>query len=73
MTRGMAGQVTTCGVAGRISWSQPGHRYALLVAEPVSDRTTQSPSDASSTGSACRGGGPVRRAGGRRRATQRVA
>ena len=35
-----AGQATTCGVARRISWSQPGHRYALVLDEPVMRRTT---------------------------------
>ena len=46
-----AGQATTCGVAGRISWSQPGHRYGLVLAEPVSRRTTQSSPCHSSTDS----------------------
>ena len=29
-----AGQATTCGVPGVISWSHPGHRYALAVPAP---------------------------------------
>ena len=44
-----AGQATTCGVAGRICWSQPGQRYGFVDADPVTRRTTQS-SPAHSTG-----------------------
>ena len=44
-----AGQATTCGVAGRISWSQPGQRYVFVDDDPVMRRTTQSPSGCDST------------------------
>jgi hypothetical protein len=39
-----AGHATTCGVAGRISWSQPGQRYVLVAEDPVNLRTFHSPS-----------------------------
>ena len=42
------GHATTCGVAGRISWSQPGQRYAFVATAPGIGRTTQSPSGHSS-------------------------
>ena len=33
------GQATTCGVTGRITWSQPGHRYGFVLVLPVIRRT----------------------------------
>src|SRR5579872_108743 len=39
-----AGQATMWGVPGVISWSQPGHRYGLVLLAPATGRTTQSPS-----------------------------
>jgi hypothetical protein len=38
------GHATTWGVAGGITWSHPGHRYARVAALPVTGRTDQSPS-----------------------------
>ncbi len=43
------GQATTCGVAGGISWSQPGHRYGFVEPDPVIRRTIHSPSGCCST------------------------
>ena len=40
----MSGQATTCGVPGRISTLQPGHRYAFVAAAPETLRTIQRPS-----------------------------
>jgi hypothetical protein len=34
-----SGQATTCGVTGRMSWSQPGHRYGFVLERPVIRRT----------------------------------
>jgi len=47
-SRPSSGQATTCGVAGRISWSQPGQRYALVELDPVILRTLNRPSGCSS-------------------------
>src|SRR6516165_212463 len=57
-----AGQATTCGVPGTISWSQPGQRYALAEAAPGVRRTTQSPSghDSTRSGPGTGSGGPER-------------
>jgi putative FmdB family regulatory protein len=44
-----SGQATTCGVPGRICWRHPGHRYALVVASPLTARTRQAPSACSSS------------------------
>src|SRR5262249_6877275 len=41
------------GTPGRISWSQPGHRYVLAAAAPGTCRTSHSPS-----GQVCVCGGP---------------
>src|SRR5580658_4771380 len=57
-----AGQATTCGVPGTISWSQPGQRYALVLPAPGCSRTTQSPSgqDSTRSGPGTAAGGPER-------------
>jgi len=57
-----AGQATTCGVPGTISWSQPGQRYALDDPAPGIRRTTQSPSghDSTRSGPGTGSGGPER-------------
>jgi RecB family endonuclease NucS len=44
-----AGQATTCGVPGTISWSHPGQRYAFADPAPGIRRTIQSPSGHDST------------------------
>jgi hypothetical protein len=44
-----AGQATTCGTPGLISWSQPGQRYVFELPAPLTERTIQSPSRADST------------------------
>ena len=57
-----AGQATTCGVPGTISWSHPGQRYAFVDPAPGIRRTTQSPSGHDSTAGArhrIRGAGAV--------------
>jgi hypothetical protein len=43
-----AGQATTCGTPGLISWSQPGQRYVFPDPAPATERTIQSPSGADS-------------------------
>ena len=57
-----AGQATTCGVPGTISWSHPGQRYALADPAPGIRRTTQSPSghDSTRSGPGTGSGGPER-------------
>lgn len=55
-----AGHTTTCGTPGLISWSQPGHRYVLVACEPVTARTSHSPSaDDSACGHAAGSGRSV--------------
>src|SRR6266545_4523764 len=51
VTSPSVGQTTTCATPTPISWSQPGQRYGLVVAEPGTPRTTQSPSRQESTAS----------------------
>lgn len=70
---GVTGHATTCGVAGGISWSQPGQRYDFTLVAPVIFRTTHSPSGHSSTRwcPPTRGRcGGLRRPRGRRRLTR---
>src|SRR5271166_5802258 len=57
-----AGQATTCGVPGTISWSHPGQRYAFVDPAPGIRRTTQSPSghDSTRSGPGTGSGGPER-------------